>query len=151
MKRSLKEIGRSLGRNKCKYCDYRSNDIEKVKEHEEKLHNCYRNKNPRKIPIKKQKIKVDSIWFARELPIHNSNFKIDVLYEIWSDGHNYETRMFTDDLKYGSHLEIIFDNKKQMYTIKNLKKLREEWNKKHGIPVFEPVGKYGLKKVEVIK
>ena len=70
----------------------------------------------------------DGYLFSRHLKIKNSDFRIYVLYEKDSSGRY---RMFTDDLKYGEHLEIFYDNKQQMYTIKNLDSLRAEWRKNH--------------------
>lgn len=71
----------------------------------------------------------DGIWFARHLKWMNTDFRIDVLFEFMDKPPYY--RMFTDDLKYGDHLEIIFDKEKQCYTIKELDKLRAEWRKNH--------------------
>ena len=42
-----------------------------------------------------------------------------------------DVRMFTDELIYGDHLEIVFSKQKQCFVIKNLSKLRETWNMKH--------------------
>lgn len=71
----------------------------------------------------------DGIWFSRHLKLKNSDFKIDVLFELIDKPPYY--KMYTDDLKYGDHLEIIFDNKKQCFTIKGLDNLRAEWRKNH--------------------
>ena len=71
-----------------------------------------------------------SINFARHLKLKNCDFRIDVLYE-W-DAVNRKHRVSTDDLKYGSHLEIVFSNNSQCFTIKDLYKLREKWLKKRG-------------------
>ena len=70
---------------------------------------------------------------ARHLKLKGSNFKIDVLYE-W-DPVQKKYRMFTDDLRYSSHLEIVYSDKTACFTIKNLYKLRERWYKEQGKPV----------------
>jgi len=79
----------------------------------------------------------DGWWFSRHLKLKNADFKIDVLFELIDKPPYY--RMFTDDLKYGDHLEIIFDGKtrkgqvcsKQCFVIKNIDRLRAEWRKNH--------------------
>jgi len=123
---------------RCLYCGYVSCNLDEVKKHEEYLHGCYRDINPR-IPKSKKSsrpILKNSIWFARHLKLHNVDFKIDVLYEIYSDS---SYRMFTDDLKYGPRQEIIFDNNTQMFTIKDIDKLREECYRNLGEDVITDV------------
>lgn len=121
----------------CLYCFFKSPSLDEVKSHEEYLHGCFRDINPRKVRSKKSKPKLkESIWFARHLPLHNGDFRIDVLYEIYSDG---SYKMYTDDLKYGDHLEIVYDSDKQMFTIKNLAKLRQEYYRKQGEDVITNV------------
>ncbi len=73
------------------------------------------------------------IRYARHLKLKSLNFKIDVLCE-W-DPVQEKYGMFTDDLKYGSHLEIIYSNKTTCFTVKNLYKLGEKWYQQHGIPM----------------
>jgi hypothetical protein len=72
-------------------------------------------------------------WYikcARAIPLKNNpDFKVDVHYIF--DEKQGKYRMYTDDTKYGERKEIIFDNKKQCFTIKNLNKLRKKWNKAH--------------------
>ena len=67
---------------------------------------------------------------ARELPLKNNpDFSIDVHYIYDAKKGGY--RMYTDDTKYGRHQEIIFDIDKHCFTIKNLDRLRKNWNKTH--------------------
>jgi hypothetical protein len=67
---------------------------------------------------------------ARALPLKNHpTFWIDVHYIFDEEIGKY--RMYTDDTKYGERMEIIFDNEKQCFTIKNLDKLRKKWNETH--------------------
>lgn len=58
--------------------------------------------------------------------VRNSDREIEVYYE--------EGKMYTDSLKYGKHLEIIWNKETNCFTIKNLEKLREEWRKNKGKP-----------------
>ena len=78
------------------------------------------NSNP--IGLEYQK---DGWWFSKHLKLKNADFKIDVLLELIDKSPYY--RMWTDDLKYGEHLEIIFSNKKQCFTIKDIDKLLDNW------------------------
>lgn len=73
-------------------------------------------------------------WFLRHLNLKNDEIKIDVLIETYKSGRH---KMFTDVLKYGPRQEIIFDKKKQCFTIKDLEKLRAEWRKSHPEEVIE--------------
>ena len=77
----------SLGKYECLYCGYRNDVLDVVKLHEEKLHGCYRDLYPRKPKSKKSNkpILKESIWFARHLPLYKGDFKIDIMYEIYSD------------------------------------------------------------------
>jgi hypothetical protein len=111
---------------KCYYCPYNSTDKDDVRRHEEYLHGCFRDRVTRTSKKKKTKpVLKDRICFARHLPVNgNKDTKLDVLYELYSDG---SYRMYTDDLKYGEHLEIVYDDVKGMFTIKGLEGLREEW------------------------
>jgi len=109
---------------KCLYCGFNSTDVNDVKSHEEYLHGCFRDKNPRKLKFRKPKPTLkDSIIVAKCLPIRGSDFKIDVRYDLYSDGSH---RMFTDDTRYGDNQEIIFDKEFQQYTIKNLYNLKDK-------------------------
>ena len=67
-----------------------------------------------------------------DIPIKNSNRTLDVYYEL--DKTQCKYRMFTDALKYGSHLEIVFSNSKQCFAIKDFYRIKENWLKKHGQP-----------------
>jgi hypothetical protein len=142
--RSFKEIGRNIliKNNKCKFCNFRSNEIDAVKKHEINIHSYYRNKKPRDTCIskiyhkhygtkpQKNKPKLKHKYlFGNHLSVPNSNVMIDVLFEIYDNGRY---RMFTDCLKYGRHKEIVFDNETQRYTIKGLETMRNDWNKKYG-------------------
>ena len=49
------------------------------------------------------------------------------------------TVMFTDDLKYGDKVEIIYDKDIGMYNIKNIDKLREEYYRNLGEGVVTDV------------
>jgi len=71
------------------------------------------------------KDKIREIW---KTPVQFGNTSIVVKYVIYKAGY---CRMYTDDLKYGRNLEIVFDNKKQCFTIKNLAKLRKQWAERH--------------------
>ena len=62
------------------------------------------------------------------LKIKNNDMKIPITFEY---DKNKGYRIFTDALKYGDHLEIIYCNKKGCYVIKNLNHLRDQWNKTH--------------------
>jgi len=42
-----------------------------------------------------------------------------------------DVRMFTAELIYGSHLEIIFSKQKQCFVIKNYEKLKKQYWQKH--------------------
>jgi hypothetical protein len=122
---------------RCLYCYFKSPNLEEVKRHEEHLHGCYRDKVTRTTKSTKPKPTLkESIWFARHLPIRGTNFKIDVLYEFYSDG---SYKMFTDDLKYGDHLEIVYDKSIGMYNVKNISKLREEYYRKQSEDVVSDV------------
>ncbi|MCK5635979.1 MAG: hypothetical protein KAH91_01055 [Thermoplasmatales archaeon] len=124
--------------HKCNYCYFKSLDIDKVKAHEEYLHGCYRDLVPRKPKSKKSKpVLKHKYLYGKHLPLHNNpNVKIDVEYHIWSD-EIY--RMYTDDLKYGDHLEIVFNND---YTIKYLDKVRSEYYAKQDSDVVTNVGSF---------
>jgi hypothetical protein len=68
--------------------------------------------------------------FSRHLPLKNHpEVRIDVEFEMIDKPPYY--RMWTDELKYGERLEILFDNQKQCFTIKDLDKLRKKWSKTH--------------------
>ena len=66
------------------------------------------------------------------MKIKNSGLKI----EYYTDSER-DYWIFTDDLKYRENQEIIFDDKKQCFTIKNLERLRNEWRKLHPDDVIE--------------
>jgi hypothetical protein len=72
-----------------------------------------------------------AIKFARYMKLVGHPFKIDVIME-W-DNKQEKYRMYTDDLKYGDKLEIVYSNDKCCYVIKSLKRIKEEWYKKQGI------------------
>ena len=61
--------------------------------------------------------------------IKESRLTMDVKYIF--DKKAGRHRLFTDDLKYGSGLEIVFSNRSQCFVIKGLDRLRMEWNKLH--------------------
>lgn len=76
--------------------------------------------------------------FSRHLPLKNHpEFRIDVEFEMTDKSPYF--RMWTDDLKYGDHLEIVFDGKtkrgqkcsKQCFVIKDIDRLRAEWRRNH--------------------
>jgi len=78
---------------------------------------------------------------AGELPlISNPDFRIDVHYIY--DGRNGGYRMYADDTKYGEHKEIIFYIDKQCFTIKNLDRLRRNWNETHKDKVKRDIGRF---------
>ena len=70
----------------------------------------------------------DKLMFSR-LKVRGLDRYIDITYEWHKPTRKY--RMFTDELKYGDHLEIVCDKRNQNYTVKYLDKLRAEWRKKH--------------------
>jgi len=72
----------------------------------------------------------NQIKMSRHLKVKNSKFKIDVLFE-WN-GRTY--RMYTDDLIYGPHLEIVFSNEKQCLVIKDYNRIKTQYLKNHGRP-----------------
>ena len=78
--------------------------------------------------IDNNQIKSYDIKMSKHLKVKNSKFKIDVLFE-W-DGHTY--RMYTGDLIYGPHLEIVFSNKEQCLVIKDYNRIKTQYLKKHG-------------------
>ena len=65
-----------------------------------------------------------------QLTVRNTSHKVEVLYEY--DEHQQKYRLFTDEVKYGKHLEVIFSNEKQCFVIKDFYKLKERWYKTHG-------------------
>jgi len=65
---------------------------------------------------------------GRKLSHYN---KMNILYI--HDESRHEYRMYTDELRYGDFLEIAFDNKKQCFVVKDINRLKVEWNKEHGI------------------
>ncbi|KYK34133.1 MAG: hypothetical protein AYK22_05875 [Thermoplasmatales archaeon SG8-52-3] len=71
---------------------------------------------------------MDQHRFYGHMKLKNYEFGIDVLIVTNKNGIH---RIYTCVSKYGSILEIIFDKKKQCFTIKNLDKLRAEWRKSH--------------------
>lgn len=69
---------------------------------------------------------------AHELKVANSDRRIDIYLEYDEGLKKYRT--FTDELKYGDHLEVIFNKETNMYTIRDLDKLRKKWKMAHGEP-----------------
>ena len=63
------------------------------------------------------------------LPIKDSDRRLDVYHKYDFNQELY--RMFTDELRYSPNLEIIFNKDSQCFTIKDLDKLRTNWNKTH--------------------
>ena len=57
------------------------------------------------------------------------NIRIDEHYVFDDTKGIYQT--YADDTRYGKCKEIIFDNEKQRFTIKDLNKLRKKWNDTH--------------------
>ena len=47
---------RNIGKHECYYCGFRSNDLDVIKEHEERIHGCFRNVNPRKASRNKKSV-----------------------------------------------------------------------------------------------
>lgn len=78
--------------------------------------------------MKSNRLDLDRERLKSLMPIKNSSLKLVVKYVVTNEG---ELRMFTDDLKYGDNLEVVFDKKQQTYTVKNLEKLRKQWNETH--------------------
>jgi len=76
--KSLKEKGREIKKlRKCFYCDFRCKDRDVLKEHEERLHGCFRDKVNR--TQAKEKIQVHVPGISRELGVktHYKNYPIN--------------------------------------------------------------------------
>jgi len=56
--------------------------------------------------------------------------KLGVQVKYIFDNSTKKYRMYTDDLRYGDNLEVIFSNDK--FVIKDYYKIKERWLKKHG-------------------
>ena len=72
-----------------------------------------------------KKPQIKDIW---KTPVDFGSVTLVVKYVIYENG---TYTMLTDDLKYRDDLEIIFDSNKQCFTIKNIDRLRLEWNERH--------------------
>jgi len=135
MKKYVKEYRKNRKKYKCNYCPFTSDNEGELKRHEEYYHGCYRDINPRVPKVKnkyigfKKPAKEDNVFFGR-VKIKGKNRFIDIVYEWDSNQHKY--RIFTDELKYGNHIEII-ENINGDYEVKNLEKLRRDWNSKYNI------------------
>ena len=64
-----------------------------------------------------------------QMKVRNSDRYIDITHE-WDKG-KYKT--FTNSIRYGNRLEIVFDIDRNYYVVKNLDKIKKEWNTAHGI------------------
>ena len=65
------------------------------------------------------------------MKVKNQDRYIDITYE-WDENKKLY-RMYTDSLKYGNKLEVVFGNDENCFVIKNLDKLKEKWNTDHDI------------------
>jgi hypothetical protein len=80
---------------------------------------------------------LEAIHYDSNMKKHKLNINIEVMY-IW-DKRRQEYRLFTNELKYGDFIELIFESKtpkdkkcaRQCYTVKNLDKLKKQWRKEH--------------------
>jgi SNF2 family DNA or RNA helicase len=139
---------------KCLYCTYSDTDLDIVKAHEEYLHGCFRDINPRSIKKEPKKTKpfnpeevyrnltlddndtiiegkLECVHFdkdGRKIPL---NRQLDIWYIYDSNQKRY--RMYTDETKYGDYKEIVYSKKTGTFTIKGIDTLRREWDKAHGI------------------
>ena len=116
-------------KNQCLYCDYTNSDIVELKEHERKIHGCFRDINPRKAKRKKvisskEPDKID--WVYKDsMKIKNTDEYIDV-YHIW-DTKRKDYRIFTNELLYSNFAEILFDNERLAYVVKNIKNIKKQY------------------------
>jgi hypothetical protein len=129
MKKNLKKF---RGNYKCKYCGnyFTSNSKEEIKRHEEELHGCFRDINPRKPKATRDRIgfkEPDEKEFIRK-----SVTGLDMIYR-W-DEKEWRYRIYIDCLKYkpGEEVEVI-ENKDGIYEVIGLEEMRREWNNAHNI------------------
>jgi len=118
-----------LKKYKCHYCGLRHDNEEKIKKHEEKIHGCFRDINPR-IPITKKNVflrepsEEDKEYFGR-LQIGGMDKFIDITYKWNENTHDYD--MFTDETKYGDNIKILWNPETNMFKICDIKRLRRDW------------------------
>ena len=86
--------------------------------------------------------KLEVIWILRKVKLLTEEIlHISMKNSTWQPSSGlgvpvvFDTvtqRMFTNDLKYGNHLEIVFSNDAQCYIVKDLNNIKSRWLKKHG-------------------
>jgi len=124
------------GKHRCLYCNYAHDDIEVLKRHEAKMHGCFRDKNPRHPSVKSEQLKTrpkgppsEDRILKRADVFKVGDIGICVTYE-WDDKIE-KYRMYTDDLKYRDHLEIVEKEGLKEFGIKDIENLREEYKNRH--------------------
>ena len=65
--------------------------------------------------------------YVDQMIVKGSNMAIEVMY-IW-DANKELYRIYTNDLKYGDFIELVFDNKLQRYRPNNYQSLKDNWIK----------------------
>lgn len=126
-----KKKGKNMNPKQCLYCNFYNRDPEIVKLHEKRLHGCYRDRIPRTPKIKKEehrKPSKEDMVIKGKLLMPKENEYITIRYEWNADKNRYD--MYTDATLYGDNLEIIFDNKKNMFRLNNIINLKKEYFKK---------------------
>lgn len=114
----------------CIYCGFENSNLNIIKEHEEDMHGCFRDINPRLPETKERKnhIYVDEVDKVPHL--FKKGIQIDVY--CYYDDSLQRTVFYTDSLKYGKRVELkINDN--GLLCIPNLNELRQVWNEKHDV------------------
>ena len=119
----------TLKTHKCHYCDWRHNNIKTIKKHEEKIHGCFRDINPRnpkttKNVFLREPAEEDKEYFGR-LQIAGMDKFIDITYKWNENTHDYD--MFTDELKYGDDIKILWNPETNRFKICDIKRLRRDW------------------------
>ena len=64
-----------------------------------------------------------------DMKMKNRKKDIEIYFE--SDKKKGGYKIFTDELKYGDHLEVVFSDTKQCYVVKGLIALKRKWYKQH--------------------
>lgn len=114
---------------KCNRCSYTSTDDTEIKKHKQIMHGDYgaaeRILNKKYTSSYKEPDECDKI-VEGNLKLLNDDITISITYEWDSELGDY--RMFTDDLEYDNHLEIVYDDAKGCYRMRNgIEKLRESY------------------------
>jgi len=68
--------------------------------------------------------------YASKMKLQHYPKSIDSYYEYNKSDKKYH--IYTDELKYGNHLEIVYSNQDSCFVIKDFFALKEKWYKKYG-------------------